>query len=224
MSGILKQVTEGFRDNSGTYGHSVFFSGGYFARKSIIKLTAFTGGSNSSQAYLATSETDLQSNYRINYLRPDERDDFQQTLIMLQLSTMLSPNSFFQSTVYYNHLNGNYEVYANPDMLNFALKSEFSGAMMNYQYEKNNLQFNAGLHANDYQRDHFQRVRPDLSKNLYFNSGKKKEASAFAQGIYAIERFLLFADVQLRTVRVDYVPDVSVQLPFKGINWTFFKS
>jgi iron complex outermembrane recepter protein len=213
--------TDGFRDHSGTQGHSLFFSGGYFGKKSIIKLTAFSGGSNSSQAYLATSETDLQTNYRMNYLRPDERDDFQQNLIMLQYSTTLSPHSFFQSSVYYNYLNGNYEVYSDPQMLNFALKSNFFGAMANYQYEKDNLQFNIGLHANDYQRDHFQRVRPDLTQNVYANSGKKQEASSFVQSIYTIEKLSLFADLQLRMVQFEYFPDASVNLPFNRINWNF---
>ncbi len=213
--------TDGFREHSGTQGHSLFFSGGYFGKKAIVKLTAFTGGSNSSQAYLATSETDLKTNYRTNYLRPDERDDFQQSLVMLQLSTTLSKHSFFQSSIYYNYLFGNYEVYSDPDMLNFALRSDFLGAMANYQYEKNNFQFNVGLHANEYRRDHFQRVRPDLTKNVYYNSGKKKEASAFTQLIYTLEKFSFFADIQARIVHFEYVPDASVQLQFNPITWNF---
>ncbi|NOT75065.1 MAG: TonB-dependent receptor [Cyclobacteriaceae bacterium] len=214
-------ATDGFRDHSGTQGHSLFFGGGYFGKKSILKLTGFSGGSNSSQAYLATSKTDLEADYRINYLRPDERDDFMQTLIMLQYSATLSQYSYLQASGYYNYLSGNYEVYSDPDKLNFALQSDFWGGMANYQLEKNNINLNIGIHANQYHRKHALRVRPDLSQNLYLNDGKKTEASAFVQIIYTIDKLSLFADVQVRTVKFDYVADESVTLPFESVTWNF---
>src|SRR5436190_9591888 len=111
-------------------------------------------------SYLAASASDLAQNYRANYLGADERDRFSQSLVMLQHSLSLSTTSHLQSSIYYNSLSGNYDVFAAPDMLNFAVSSDFLGASVNYQLEKNRLQLNAGLHANQYRRDHFLRIKP----------------------------------------------------------------
>ena len=128
-------------------------------------------------AYLAVSETDLKSNYRLNYLGEDERDRFHQSLAILQHSLAISRNSYLLSTVYYNHLEGNYDIYFAPDMLNFAVRSNFLGGIINYQHEKEKIVLSAGLHAAQYQRHHFLRVKPNLNENLYFNTGEKREVT-----------------------------------------------
>ena len=169
--------SDGFKEHSGTKGRTVFVSGGYFGRKSVIKFTAFNGMSKSEMAYLAVSETDLKSNYRLNYLGEDERDRFHQSLAILQHSLAISRNSYLLSTVYYNHLEGNYDIYFAPDMLNFAVRSNFLGGIINYQHEKEKIVLSAGLHAAQYQRHHFLRVKPNLNENLYFNTGEKREVT-----------------------------------------------
>src|SRR6185436_18355115 len=60
--------TDGFREHSGTRGQTFFFSAGHFGKKSAFKLTSFTGVSASNLSYLAASASDLDKNYRTNYL------------------------------------------------------------------------------------------------------------------------------------------------------------
>jgi iron complex outermembrane recepter protein len=214
--------SDGFREHSGTKGQTAFISAGYFGRKSVIKFTAFTGMSKNEMAYLAVSKTDLKSNYRMNYLGENERDRFHQSLAMLQYSLSISRNSYLLATVYYNHLNGNYDIYFAPDILNYAVRSNFLGSILNYQYEKEKITISAGLHVNQYQRHHFLRVKPNLNENLYFNTGQKRELSSFVKLIYTNNRFSWFADAQMRSVQFDFLPDAAVQLPFNKVAWNFF--
>lgn len=122
----------------------------------------------------------------------------------------------------YNHLKGNYDLYFAPDMLNFAVRSNFWGSILNYQYETEKISLSAGLHANFYQRHHFLRIKPNLNEYLYFNTGEKREVSSFVKFIYTHNQFSWFADAQIRSVQFDYVPDDAVQQHFTKVSWNFF--
>ena len=62
--------TEGYRYHSGVEGKSLFFSGGYFGDRDILKLTTTTGTMKDTMAYLAVARSDLDTNRRINPLTP----------------------------------------------------------------------------------------------------------------------------------------------------------
>jgi iron complex outermembrane recepter protein len=232
-SGLLKNNTafyarysntgsDGFRDHSGTRGQTAFFSGGYFGKKSVIKITGFTGASKNDMAYLAVSKSDLKNNYQRNYLREDERDQFKQSLVMVQYAIATAKNSFAHATLYYNQLNGNFDVYFNPDMLNFAVRSKFYGLLLNHHTEAEHVTLDAGLHVNFYNRNHFLRIKPDISTNLYLNTGYKNEVSGFFKVLKTIDRLSVFADAQVRSVQFEYEPDKAVTFDFKPVPWFFF--
>jgi iron complex outermembrane recepter protein len=231
-TGLLKNKTafyarysntgsDGFREHSGTRGQTFFLSGGYFGKKSVLKFTGFTGTSKSSMAYLAVAESDLENSYRMNYLRDDENDQFKQTLASLQYSLSVSKNSFITTTTYYNQLSGNYDVYFDPDMLNFAVRSNFYGAIINHHTEKENFKLDAGFHINQYEREHFLRIKPDVQSNLYLNSGNKREVSGFVKALKTYNSISFFADAQVRSVSFSYTPDKAVNLDFDDIQWLF---
>ncbi|UOQ74995.1 TonB-dependent receptor domain-containing protein [Hymenobacter cellulosilyticus] len=72
------------------------------------------------------------------------------------------------------------------------------------------------MHANTYQRRH---TGSELALGqLYQNTGRKREASAFTKLEYEVQRFTLFADVQGRTVAFDY----SGSVPLGTLDWQFF--
>jgi iron complex outermembrane receptor protein len=212
--------SDGFREHSGTTGQTFFFSGGYFGKRSVLKLTAFTGRSKSSMSYLAVSEDDLRRDYRLNYLTDAEDDKFQQSMAMVQYTTALN-NSFLTTSVYYNYLKGGYDLLSDPDMLNFSVQSNMVGLMVNYHLERSALQFDAGVHGNLYARDHFLRLRPDMGTDLYRNTGTKNEVAEFVKVLYTLGKLSLFADVQLRTVYFRYKPDTNTALDFDPVTWTF---
>jgi len=213
--------SDGFREHSGTQGQSFFFSGGYFAKKSVLRLTAFTGTSKSQMAYLAESSSDLELNYRQNSMLKDEKDEFRQSLVMLQYIYSIRKHSNLTSSIYYNRLSGGYNVYFTPDIFNFSVSSDFLGAMINYSYQKKNVNVSAGVNANTYLRTHTESQQPYTSVTLYKNTGRKQELSAFLKASYKRGRLLFYGDVQGRYVNFSYAPDANTQLLFTPINWFF---
>jgi iron complex outermembrane receptor protein len=213
--------SDGFKDHSGTKGQSFLFSGGYFWKKGIIKFTNFMGYSKNEMAYLAAPDTTLKKDYRTNLLTKDEKDKFKQSLTMLNYTAPIGKNSFLNSTVYYNYLEGGYSILFAPDLYNFSVKSDFFGGIINYQYRKNKLTLNSGIHANNYVRYHSSYVEPNKNVLLYKNFGQKKEFATFLKLSYDIKKITLFADVQYRTVQFTYQADKNTPLNILPVNWQF---
>jgi iron complex outermembrane receptor protein len=214
--------SDGYRNNSGTNGQSFFFSGGYFGEKDILKVTGFLGQSQNQMAYLASPVDSIKANRKHNPLSPNENDDFRQSHIQLQYTRKLNSNLSLVNTVYYTYLLGSYDVFFSPDMLYFKLNSNFYGAITNLAYNKNNLGINVGVHVNNYERTHSMTIKPDITNNLYSNTGKKNEESLFLKAQYKLGNFTPYIDLQLRNVNFSYSPEASYNLSFKPINWLFF--
>lgn len=218
-------ATDGFRYNSGSTGQSLFLSGGYFGKKSVLKFTGFSGRAENEMAYLAVSKQDLKTDYRINYLGRNETDKFKQTLAMLQYSYALGKHGTVSASAYYNFLKGGYDIYIDPDLYNFSVKSHFTGAFVNFSYEKNRLTFLSGLHSNYYVRNHYLYLKPDLKSDLYTNAGYKTETSAFTKISYALTNDLnVFAHLQWRTAGFRYEQDDATQLDFNTVTWQFINT
>ncbi len=217
-----KVSSDGYRNNSSTNGQTFFYSGGYYAKKDIIKVTGFFGESKNGMAYLASSVDDINRNRRHNPLSPNENDDFKQSHIQVQHTRELNDNFKLTNTGYYTYLLGSYDVAFSPDMLYFKLNSNFYGLISNLSYNKKNLDINLGVHVNNYDRTHKMAIKPNVNENLYSNTGKKNEQSAFLKLSYTMGKFIPYVDLQVRNVNFTYVPDPSYNLEFTSINWLFF--
>src|SRR3954468_23628981 len=57
--------TDGYRYHSGVEGRSLFFSGGWFGDRDVLKVTATAGLMRDTMAYLAVAAADLDTNRRI---------------------------------------------------------------------------------------------------------------------------------------------------------------
>jgi iron complex outermembrane receptor protein len=213
--------SDGFREHSGTKGQSFFFSGGYIGKKGIFKFTGFTGISKNEMAYLAVSDSILKHNYRTNCLTQNEKDEFKQTLVMGQYIAPIGKRSNITSSVYYNYLQGGYSILFSPDLYNYSVKSDFYGAIINYQYQYNSLKLNIGVHGNSYGREHYSSILPDESNLLYKNKGFKNEFSSFVKLAYSIKKITLFADLQYRYTEFNYQSDKNDRINLGSVNWQF---
>lgn len=216
-------ATDGYKYNSGSKGYSFFMSGGYYGEKDVVKFTAFTGRSFNQMAWAAVSEDDIANDPRTNYNTPLEDDDFMQSFAQLQYTRRLGERSLLSTTVYYNRLDGQWDLDlapfgAGPDILNYQLASNFYGAMTNYKYVGNKLKLNVGLHGNMYDREHAMAILPDVKTTFYTNTGFKNEISGFVKAGYDIGKFTLFGDAQLRHTTFRYEGDVDMP----NLQWTFF--
>jgi iron complex outermembrane receptor protein len=120
-------------------------------------------------------------------------------------------------------------------MTSYCLDQRFLGGFVTYQLQKGKLNFVTGLHANTFKSDHFMEVNwannipfgIKQNHQVYFNTGFKKELSAFAKFNFSInEKTSLFADLQMRTVSFKYRSTEMQYRPNDGqvedMYWTFF--
>ncbi|MCB9233699.1 MAG: TonB-dependent receptor [Bacteroidia bacterium] len=214
--------TDGYRYHSGACSHSFFGSGGWLGDQNMVKVTAFTGQVKNQMAYLATDINDIRVDPRINYLSPDEKDDFAQDFAQVEYSHSFSPELNLAASIYYQRVAGDFDVLVDSTLLNFKLDSDFEGAMVNLNYEADKLKLRTGLNGNLYRRDHSMVIKPWINSNIYFNQGFKQEISAFAKGEYWVNKIMLYGDLQLRHAAFQYVPEASYGLSVNPVSWTFF--
>ena len=210
------QRYDGYKEHSGGQGYSFFLGGQYYGKTSRIKVNAFSGASNNQMAWLAVSESDIKENPRTNYNSPDADDNFRQSMVQLQYIEEFNPESKLVTSVYYNRLDGDWDLFAG-DMLNFQLSSDFVGGMMNYSLDWDLLTINTGVHGNHYVRRHAMAIVPDVETTLYENRGVKNSGSGFTKVGVKLGRFTVLADVEARYAEFDYFGAVD----FQKVRWMF---
>jgi len=233
---LLQMISDGFNIN--TYDFSVensgsfLIHGGYYGEKNIIKTISFIGASNNGMAWLGVPKPYIQDDPRINMNTDREDDNFKQSIVSLIYTRKISNKSTITSTVYYNRLDGEWDLdlynlgvdQINYDSIiiykplkNYQLKHNFYGLISNFNYRNKKLRIDIGIHINGYNREHSSTIVPYLNK-LYVNTGYKNEYSSFVKVQYNANKFLFFGDIQLRYVNFRYVGDMDMN----NMDWLFF--
>ena len=198
--------SDGYRENSGTLGNTIFVSTGYQDSKQSLKYTMFWGNSQNQMAWLPSSEVDISNNRRHNPLSRDERDNFTQNLNILSYTKSISSKFSYNVTGFYNQLNGMYDVQVAPDMLKYQLRSEFTGFSANLNFGGARFDGTVGLNYSDYKRRHKMGLSPMYTTNqIHNNLGDKDQFSNFVKLNYKVtDKFSLFTDLQYRSVKFTY--------------------
>ena len=212
--------TDGYRYHSGVTGKSAFFSAAYFGDRDILKITATTGTMRDTMAYLAVPVADLDTNRRINPLTPRERDGFTERLAALAYTHAFTATTSWSTTAYRISAGGDYDVQLD-SLQQFNLDFVWYGLTSAFTVQRRNVRFDAGVNANTYSRDHFAFQHPDLDNPLYFNTGHKQDAGAFAKLAYSLGSATLFGDVQARHAKFRYTPDAHAGIAERSVDWTF---
>jgi iron complex outermembrane receptor protein len=218
---VSNLTTDGYRNNSENKSSSAFGNIMYLSKENMIQFLTFYGKQQNQMAYLATSVTDLESNPRTNYLSPDERDDFDYYFNQLQYSRQVTDELVFNTSAYYIHQKGNYDVIFG-DKYNFRLMFNLYGGLVNVNYKSTDYEIDLGVHANSYERNHSMGLNNNTTENFYLNSGHKNELSSFVKFSYVYKSVVLFTDLQYRHVTFNYTPEKSYNLNFNQIDWNFF--
>ncbi|HEU4995600.1 MAG TPA: TonB-dependent receptor [Gemmatimonadaceae bacterium] len=219
--------SSGYRRHSGMEGRSGFLSAAYVGERDVLKLTALAGLFADTLAYVGATEAELARDRRFNPLRPDEVDRFGEQIAALTYTRLLGANSTASATVYRISASGNYDVCINAcdqpqgDNWDFHLDFAWYGATSVWSLERDRARLSVGVNANTYARDHYAYARPDVAQKLYFNTGEKDDASAFAKLAYDVGAVTLFGDVQGRTARFHYVPDANAAIAASSVSWSF---
>jgi iron complex outermembrane receptor protein len=223
-------LSDGYRYHTGTDAHSFFFSGGYFGENDMIKINAFDAGSKNGLGYSAVAESDLEDDPRTNYLNENDKDDFGQRLVQLQHTHIFSDRFSTTASLYYGGSGGDYlYTYSDTDstltQINYPLYNDHYGMIVNGFWESENWQISSGIHGYLFDRVNEESFAPDFENPYYRETSDKKEVSWFAKAEWSQNDFKIFADLQVRTLKLTINPDYS----FIGIapegpivkSWTF---
>ncbi len=226
-----RTTSDGYRDHTGSDSYSFFFSGGYFGDKDLIKLTAFTGRSQNELAYLAVALPDIERDPKTNYVSENDIDDFGQQFIQLQYTRIISPRTSSVSSVYYGGAGGDFpagfpDENGNFTQINYPLFNDHYGFMtyLNHTSYNGRFNLNGGLHAYTFQRENIEAIVPTINEPYYQDQSRKNELSLFGKMDYEWNQFMLFADLQLRTVSLSLTPDETFLGQTANItdrSWTF---
>ncbi len=208
-----KTYSDGYKFNSGTRSHSLFFSGGYFGEKDLLKLTLLAGNTRNELAYLPVWIEDIEIEPRTNYLHPTDEDDFSQQVMQLQHTHKFSPSLNLSSSIYYGGAGGDFpfgfeDDQGNLSRLNFPLTNRHWGAMSALNADLTpDWDLSTGIHGYIFNRDNEEGFIGDPV--YYKDDSQKKEFSWFAKSQKQWGPWSMYLDLQLRAVTLELEPDLT---------------
>jgi len=230
---LSKIWSDGYIDRAFSDLKSFYVSGTLYGKKSIMKLSVFSGVEHTYQAWEGVPKDSLKTNRRYNpYNYKNETDNYWQDNYQLHYSKEF--NSYLNANValhytfgrgYYENLvqDADFTTYDLPDAIfnidtvrssDFVtqrwLRNNFYGFTYSLNYKRNKLTAVFGGGWNQYKGNHFGNiiwakiVTFDGQKyRWYEGTGDKKDLNTFLKINYTEGKMSLFADLQLR--RINYV-------------------
>ena len=218
--------SDGYRRHSGMEGRSGFLSAAHIGDRHVLKLTALAGLFADTLAYVGATRSELATDRRSNLLRPDEVDRFGEQVAALSYTRYLASSSL-SATAYRLSASGNYDVcifacdQPQGTLWNFNLDFVWYGATAVWSFDRGPASVSLGVNASTYERDHHAYDRATPATALYFNTGHKDDASAFAKVAFERGALTLFGDLQGRHAHFGYMPDANAGVAPSGIDWDF---
>lgn len=218
-----RSYSDGYKYHSSNNSSSIFTSAGLYQTNTAWKLNVLAAHHQNGQAWIGVPNSLITIDRKTNGNSEAEDDDFKQAMVQLQHNWYPGLYSSFQSSVYYTHLDGNYNFdlgnyIGDPtldELYNYAFISHLIGLYSNYTYSKGQLNTTLGVHGNLYNRQHTGSEK--TYGNLYQNTGYKDEGSVYLKADYTLERLTGFADIQYRYVAFTYDGDANMD----PMSWSF---
>lgn len=176
---LSKLNSSGYIDRAKSDLKSLFFSGGYYGEKTIVKAVIFSGKEKTYQAWMGVPKDSLQSNRTYNpYTYDNQTDNYQQDNYQLLFSQEIGKRFLLNAAMHLTYGRGYYEEYEeNSDFASYGLPNVIIGAdtitatnlvrqkwLNNYFYgftfsgtynNHKNLKIILGGSGNQYLGDHF---------------------------------------------------------------------
>lgn len=185
----LSRITsDGYIDRASSKLSSFYLGGGYFGKKTQLRLNVFGGDEVTYQAWNGVPKDSLKTNRTFNSAgteRPgepydNETDNFRQDHYQFFVNQELNPHLNLNASLFYTRGKGYYEQYkAGEDYADYGLSypvigddtvyttdlvrqlwldNDFYGTVFSLQYNKNGTQLTAGGGWNSYEGDHFGKI------------------------------------------------------------------
>ena len=205
---FTRTSSDGFKNNSGSDSYSFFFSGGYSGTNDILKFTAFAGKTQNDQSYLPVLLSDIEADPRTNYNHPNDTDDFEQELAMMEYTRSIGSGSVWSSTVYYGGARGVFPFGLDDQtQLMFGLENKHLGVFSDVEKKSDELTIKGGIHAYSFWRDNINYTSPNVSNPDYQDETTKTEFSAYGKVKYTINKWQFTGNLQIRQVNMDFTGD-----------------
>jgi iron complex outermembrane receptor protein len=221
FDGRLSKInSDGYIDRATADLKSLYFSGGYFGEKDIVKFLILSGKEITYQAWGGMPKASLDTNRTFNpYTYDNEVDNYQQDYYQLHYTHTFTDKLSFNASLFYTRGKGYFEQYKNDrafadyllddiiiasDTLTSTdliqrkwLDNHFYGTNISMNYVDRKLEANAGFGWNRYDGDHYGRViwaqyasNGNIRHEWYNNNGLKTDFNGFAKVNYAITPLL----------------------------------
>jgi iron complex outermembrane receptor protein len=185
----LSRITsDGFVDRASSTLSSFYVGGGYFGKKTQLRLNVFGGDEKTYQAWNGVPQDSLKTHRTFNSAgtaKPgepydNETDNFRQDHYQFFVNHELNPHLNLNATLFYTRGKGYYEQYrAGEDYHSYGLSypvvgndtvystdlvrqlwldNDFYGTVFSLQYNKDGTQLTAGGGWNTYEGDHFGKI------------------------------------------------------------------
>lgn len=221
--------SDGYKNRSGNQSQSLFLNSSMNFGSHYFEVLGFAGNQANQMAWLGVPLDSIEQNPRYN---PHTEEDDHFTQAHGQLRHKFWKGNTFRMTnkIYYTFLDGNYDFDLNnflgfpptSEMYNYAFRSNWLGGGSEAAYLNGPFEFQGGLNAYTYQRDHIGSER--ALGELYQNTGRKDEFSGFLRMIVPhsiLQRWQFSAEAQYRMVGFSY--DGAVPLPDQHWNFLNYK-
>ncbi len=217
FDGRLSKIhSDGYIDRATADLKSLYFSGGYYGEKDVIKFMILSGKEVTYQAWGGMPKASLDTNRTYNpYTYDNEVDDYQQDYYQLHYIHTFTDKMSLNASLFYTRGKGYYEQYKDDsDFADYLLEdvviggdtlsstdliqrkwldNHFYGGNLSMNYKDRKLEANIGFGWNQYNGDHFGRViwseyasNGDIRHEWYRNNGLKTDLNGYAKVNYLI--------------------------------------
>lgn len=242
-----QQETDGFRDYSMNDSRSFTLKYCYAPNDNHqFSFMSLNGHHKNLQGWIGNTKDELSVNKHANGNNDNDKDDWVQTVNLLQYKGKLMDNVVLTASTYLQYQKGWY----NLDLDNYMVRmvdptySTVTGTVYSYGLEHylyggnaavklffDDLKVTIGTNFFKYKRNHYMDDRLSLSmKNVpeneyYDNTGTKNDFNLFTSVSYTFNKFTVSGNVQYRHVDFDYIDNINPLYTFaKGkfdTDWHF---
>lgn len=215
FEGRLSKITsDGYVDRASSDLKSFYLSGGYYGKKDLFKLIAFSGKEITYQSWYGVPEAALDTNRTWNFYSYDNQvDNYQQDNYQMHYSRQLMNKLIFNSALHYTRGKGFYEEYreqenladyllddviAGDDTVTTTdlirrkwLDNDFYGATWSLHLDDTAFSIILGGGWNQYDGDHFGEViwsqyasNGNIRHRYYDNNGLKTDFNSFIKATF----------------------------------------
>ncbi len=211
---VSRVYSDGYVDRATADLKSLYFTGGYYGDKDIIKFMILSGNEVTYQAWGGIPKASLDTNRTYNpYTYDNEVDDYKQDYYQLHYTHSFTNKLSLNTTLFYTRGKGYYEQYKNDrdfedyllddviignDTLTSTdliqrkwLDNHYYGANLSLNYESRKLEASIGGSWNRYDGDHYGEViwaqyasNGDIRHQWYDNNGLKTDFNIYAKASY----------------------------------------